>query len=125
MRYIVAQYILIIILIIAIGYFLYLIKNRSDDYLENYYGLSDIIINTDYEEEKSRENIKIILRAIASSVYYVEKNFKKESNNIKENKALEKVEELLKEYKFKGKINEYTLRYLIRINCALMNELYK
>ncbi|MHB8019078.1 hypothetical protein CF071_11330, partial [Clostridium sporogenes] len=63
--------------------------------------------------------------AIASSVYYVEKNFKKESNNIKENKALEKVEELLKEYKFKGKINEDTLRYLIRINCALMNELYK
>ncbi|GAA0064682.1 hypothetical protein [Clostridium sp. CTA-1] len=125
MRYIVAQYILIIILIIAIGYFLYLIKNRSDDYSENYYGLSDIIINTDYEEEKSRENIKIILRAIASSVYYVEKNFKKESNNIKENKALEKVEELLKEYKFKGKINEDTLRYLIRINCALMNELYK
>lgn len=52
MRYIVAQYILIIILIIAIGYFLYLIKNRSDDYLENYYGLSDIIINTDYGEEK-------------------------------------------------------------------------
>lgn len=125
MRYILAQYILIIILIIAIGYFLYLIKNRSDDYLENYYGLSDIIINTDYEEEKNRENIKIILRAISSSVYYVEKNFKKEPNNIKENKALEKVEETLKEYKFKGKINEDTLRYLIRINCALMNELYK
>ncbi len=63
--------------------FLYLIKNRSDDYLENYYGLSDIIINTDYEEEKNRENIKIVLRAIASSVYYVEKNFKKEPKQYK------------------------------------------
>ncbi len=125
MRYIVAQYILIVILIIAIGYFLYLIRNKSEDYLENYYGLSDIIINTDYEDEKSRENIKIILRAIGSSVYEVEKNFNNESNEIKEDKALKKTQQLLKEYKFKGKINEYTLRYLIRINCALMGELYK
>ncbi|EJP6471005.1 MULTISPECIES: hypothetical protein [unclassified Clostridium] len=125
MRYIVAQYILIVILIIAIGYFLYLIRNKSEDYLENYYGLSDIIINTDYEDEKSRENIKIILRAIGSSVYEVEKNFNNESKEIKEDKALKKTQQLLKEYKFQGKMNEDTLRYLIRINCALMGELYK
>ncbi|KEI88045.1 hypothetical protein EXM98_07440 [Clostridium botulinum] len=125
MGYIVAQYILIIILIIAIGYFLYLIRNKSEDYLEDYYGLSDIIINTDCKDEKSRENIKIILRAIGFSVYEVEKDFKNQSNEIKEDKALEKIEHLLKEYKFKGKINEDTLRYLIRISCALMNETYK
>ena len=120
-----AQYILIVVLIIAIGYFLYLIRNKSEDYLENYYGLSDIIINTDYEDEKSRENIKIILRAIGSSVYEVEKNFNNESKEIKEDKALKKTQQLLKEYKFQGKMNEDTLRYLIRINCALMGELYK
>ncbi|MCR1933721.1 hypothetical protein ACQX0N_04575 [Clostridium tepidum] len=125
MIYIVAQYILIVILIIAIGYFLYLIRNKSEDYLENYYGLSDIIINTDYENEKSRENIKIILRTIGTSVYEVEEKFSNEPNEIKEDRALKKAQQLLKEYKFKGKINEDTLRYLIRINCALMNDLYK
>jgi hypothetical protein len=121
----VAQYILIVILIIAIDYFLYLIRNKSEDYLENYYGLSDIIINTDYENEKSRENIKIILRTIGTSVYEVEEKFSNEPNEIKEDRALKKAQQLLKEYKFKGKINEDTLRYLIRINCALMNDLYK
>ncbi|MDU6876754.1 MAG: hypothetical protein E6405_00820 [Clostridium botulinum] len=125
MIYIVAQYILIVILIIAIDYFLYLIRNKSEDYLENYYGLSDIIINTDYENEKSRENIKIILRTIGTSVYEVEEKFSNEPNEIKEDRALKKAQQLLKEYKFKGKINEDTLRYLIRINCALMNDLYK
>ncbi len=89
MGYIVAQYILIIILIIAIGYFLYLIRNKSEDYLEDYYGLSDIIINTDCKDEKV-EKYKIILRAIGFSVYEVEKDFKNQSNEIKEDKALEK-----------------------------------
>lgn len=93
--------------------------------MENYYGLSDIIINTDYKEEKSKENIKIILRVISKAVYYVEKNFEKESNIIKEDKALGKARKLLKKYKFKGKINDDTLRYLIRINCAFINEMDK
>ncbi|WP_251860572.1 hypothetical protein [Clostridium sp. Marseille-Q2269] len=125
MKYVVAQYILMAILIIAIGYFLYLIRSKNENHMENYYGLSDIIIDSNGEDTKNRENIKIILRAIGDSVRDVEKNYKLEPNNVKEDKALDTAERLLQEYKLKGKINENALIYLIRINCALMNETHK
>lgn len=117
---VIVQYVLVVVLILGLSYLVYLLKDKGVYIKEDYYGIAYTILNALEDKEGTPENIKKILRLISQQVKFVEVNYKSEDNELKEEKALILVKESLEELGLKSKIEEESLRHIIRLSSALM-----
>ncbi|KOF56423.1 MULTISPECIES: hypothetical protein [Clostridium] len=113
-------YILLVMLVIGLGYIFYLWKEKDIEIREDYYGLNFNVFNTIKNEEYSKENIKAILKIIKNSIIYVEENHKFDINLRKENIALKISKDEISKLNLKSKIDDESVRIIIRIGCAFM-----
>lgn len=120
MEYIILQYVCIVLLVVGVGYLLYLLREKEIKFKEDYFGITYSILRTLTDKEITSENVKKVLRIISKIVLYIEDNYKDEDNKIKEDKALELAREALKELKFKRTIDDDSIRYIIRLAAALL-----
>ncbi|MCH5138745.1 hypothetical protein JMF89_16325 [Clostridiaceae bacterium UIB06] len=120
MEYIILQYVSIVLLVVGVGYLLYLLKEKESKFNEDYYGITYSILRTHNNKEITSENVKKILRIISKVVLNVEDNYKNDDNKVKEDKALQFTREALKELKFRRTIDDDSIRYIIRISAALL-----
>lgn len=122
MAQILIQYVLVICLVFALFYLVYLLRDKGDIQVEeDYFGITHTILTSLEKEEATPENIKTIIRIITNVVSYVEENYTDVDNNIKENKALILVREDLEALKLKNTISIENTRYLIRLCCGFMS----
>lgn len=122
MTYIVIQYVLVVLLVVGIGYLLYLLKDKGNRVCEDYFGIVYSILNSLGQEEKTPDNVKKILRLISNAVVYVEENYRNEDNSIKEEKALQLAKEELAELNFSRTIHDDSIRYIIRLAAAMLTK---
>lgn len=120
MEYIILQYVSIVLLVVGVGYLLYLLKEKENKFNEDYFGITYNILRTLSDKEITYENVKMILRIISKVVIYIEENYKNKDNNLKEDKALQLSKEALKELKLKRAIDDDSIRYIIRLSAALL-----
>lgn len=113
-------YILLVISVIGLAYIFYLSREKDIEIKEDYYGLNFNIFNTMKNEEYNKENIKSILKIIKNSIIYVEENYESSLNITKENIALEISKDEIKKLKLKSKIDDESIRIIIRIGCEFM-----
>lgn len=116
---IIFQYILIVVLILGLGYLIYLVKDRGTELFEDYFGLTYAILNTLQSDESTKENIKIILRMVSQVVSYIEVEFLSMNNVDKEEVALKVCREAIQQYGFESPIDDNSIRYLIRVSSAM------
>lgn len=119
MEYIILQYVCIALLVVGLGYLLYLLKEKESKFNEDYFGITYSILRTLTDTEITSENVKKILRIISKIVLYVEDNYKNEDNKVKEDKALQSARDALKELNFKRAIDDDSIRYIIRLSAAV------
>ena len=119
MEYIILQYVSIVLLVVGIGYLLYLLKEKENKFNEDYFGITYNILRTLSDKEITYENVKRILRIISKIILYIEENYKNKDNKFKEDRALQLSKEALKELKFKRTIDDDSIRYIIRLSAAL------
>ncbi|WP_234120262.1 hypothetical protein [Clostridium hydrogenum] len=110
----------LVVLIIGISYIIYLFKEKDVELQEDYYGLNFNVFHTIKKEEYNEKIIKKILKIIKSSINFVENNYKLEKNYLKENKALEISKGEIKKLNLKSKIDDESIRALIRLGCVFM-----
>jgi len=120
MEYIILQYVCIALLVVGVGYLLYLLKEKESKFKEDYFGITYSILRTLRDKEITYENVKRILRIISKIVLYIEDNYKNQDNKLKEDKALQLAREALKELKFKRTIDDDSIRYIIRLSAAML-----
>jgi len=120
MEYIILQYVSIVLLVVGLGYLLYLLKEKECKFNEDYFGITYSILRTLTDTEITSENVKKILRIVSKIVLNIEDNYKDENNKVKEDKALQLAREALKELKFKRNIDDDSIRYMIRLAAALL-----
>lgn len=120
MDYIILQYVSIVLLVVGVGYLLYLLKEKESKFNEDYFGITYNILRTLSDKEITYENVKRILRIISKIVLHIEENYKNKDNRFKEDKALQLSKEALKELKFKRIIDDDSIRYIIRLSAALL-----
>lgn len=113
-------YILLVISVIGLAYIFYLSREKEVEIKEDYYGLNFNIFNTIKNEEYNKETIKAILKIIKNSIIYVEENYESSLNVTKENIALEVSKDEIKRLKLKSKIDDESIRVIIRIGCEFM-----
>ena len=120
MAYIIIQYVSIALLVVGVGYLLYLLKEKETKIKEDYFGITYSLLSSLGETEGTAENVKKILRVISKAVLYIEDNYKNEQNKVKEDKAFQLSKETLKELKLIKTIDDDSIRYIIRLSAALM-----
>lgn len=120
MDYIIIQYVSIVLLVVGVGYLLYLLKEKESKFNEDYFGITYSILRSLRDTEITSENVKKILRIISKIVLYIEDNYKNEDNKVKEDKALQFAKEALKELKFRRTIDDDSIRYIIRLSTAFL-----
>lgn len=113
-------YILLVMLVLGLAYVFYLSREKDIEIKEDYYGLNFNVFNTIKNEEYNKNNIKTILKIIKNSIIDVEENYKFYSNLRKENIALEISKGEIKKLKLKSKIDDESIRILIRIGCVFI-----
>lgn len=113
-------YILLVMLVLGLAYMFYLSREKDIEIKEDYYGLNFNVFNTIKNEEYNKNNIKTILKIVKNSIIYVEENYKFNSNLRKENIALEISKDEITKLKLKSKIDDESIRILIRIGCVFM-----
>jgi TorA maturation chaperone TorD len=107
-------------MVVGIGYFLYILKDKDVKFKEDYFGTTYNILGSLQEVERNTENVKKIIRLISQAVLSVEKEHKYEDNKVKEHKALKLARESLKQLNLTRNIDEYSMIYIIRISAAMM-----
>lgn len=120
MTEIILQYILIVALVVGIGYLVYFLKEKGFIRTDDYFGITYTILGMLERKEANSETVKKILRAISEAVQYVESNYRNEDNSIKEEKALELSKSSLELLKLNSIINDESIKYIIRLSCALL-----
>lgn len=120
MSQIIIQYVLVVLLVLGLGYVLYLLKDKGVSIKEDYFGIASTVLSSIQGNKATPENIKKILRIISTAVNYVEENHTDEENYVKEDKALSMVKEALSELNFTSKIDDDSLRNIIRLCCAFL-----
>jgi hypothetical protein len=120
MDYIIIQYVSIVLLVVGVGYLLYLLKEKESKFNEDYFGITYSILRSLRDTEITSENVKKILRIISKIVLYIEDNYKNEDNKVKEDKALKFAKEALKELKLRRSIDDDSIRYIIRLSTAFL-----
>lgn len=113
-------YILLVMLVLGLAYIFYLSREKDIEIKEDYYGLNFNVFNTIKNEEYNKSNIKTILKIVKNSIIYVEENYKFYSNLRKENIALEVSKDNIMKLNLKSKIDDESIRLLIRIGCVFM-----
>lgn len=125
MAEIIIQYTLIVILVLGIGYLAYFLKEKGVIRNDDYFGITYTILGMLTAKDATPGNVKNILRAVSSAVQFVEENLKVEENSDKENKALELAKDSLKLLKLNSEISDDSIRFIIRITCALLPSTHK
>ncbi|PRR79347.1 hypothetical protein CLLI_08270 [Clostridium liquoris] len=120
MSNIILEYVLIVFLVVGIGYFLYLLRDKGITIKDDYFGITLSILNTLSEEDATHENVKKILRAVSKAVNYVESNYKDEANDIKEQKALDMAQIIIMGLNLNSPITEESIRNLIKLATAFL-----
>lgn len=120
MTYIIIQYVLVTLLVVGVGYLLYLLREKDPKFKEDYFGITYSILSSIDDKEGTAENVKKILRAVSEIVLYVENNYKNEDNKVKEDKAVQFSKEALKELRLRKTIDDDSIRYIIRLSAALL-----
>lgn len=120
MSSIILEYVLIVFLVVGIGYFLYLLKDKGITIKDDYFGITLSILNTLSEEDATHENVKKILRAVSKAVNYVESNYKDEANDVKEQKALDMAQVIIMGLNLNSPITEESIRNLIKLATAFL-----
>ncbi|SHJ69332.1 hypothetical protein SAMN02745248_00723 [Hathewaya proteolytica DSM 3090] len=120
MAEIVLSYVFIVILITGLGYLLYLLKDKGIKISEDYFGLSYAILNTMQSDEANTDNKKLIIRLIGDIVRYIESELLNMNNDDKEKLALKLCTGILKKMGFNSPVDENSIRFLIRICAAMM-----
>lgn len=117
---IILQYLLVIFLVVAVAYLIYLLKDKDNIESDNLFNLEGALQDIFDRQENTSENIKKLLRIVSVAIQYVEINFRHEDNAVKEEKALLIAKEELEGLNFKSNIDDEVIRYLIRIGCAIL-----
>lgn len=119
MTELIIQYVLIVLLVLAIAYFIYFLKEKGVIRDDDYYGITYTILAQLENHEATRENVKKILRAVTTAVQFVEKTYGSEDSKIKEEKAVAMAKEAIRGLNIQSDVGERALRYVIRLACAL------
>jgi hypothetical protein len=119
MTELIIQYVLIVLLVLAIAYFIYFLKEKGVIRDDDYYGITYTILAQLENHEATRDNVKKILRAATAAVQFVEKIYAGEEAKIKEEKAVALAKEAIRGLNIQSELGERSLRYLIRLACAL------
>jgi hypothetical protein len=119
MTELIIQYILIVIMVLAVGYLTYFLKEKGVIIKNDYFGISYTILGMLTNSEASMENVKRILRIVSGAVQMVEENLVEADNKLKEDKAFEIARESLKSLNLNNEIGEKSIRYIIRLSCAI------
>lgn len=120
MTELIIQYVFIVFLVVGTVSLIYFLKEKGIIRNGDYFGITYTILGMLDGREATNENVKKILRAVSSAVQFVEENFNNEGNSVKEEKAVEMAKEALKVYNFKSDISDESIRYIIRLTCALL-----
>lgn len=117
---IVIQYVLILLLVVGLGYLVYLLKDKEINLREDYFGLAYVILGELSASEATPENAKRIIRIVSGVVQYVEANYKNSENTFKEEKAINMAKEAIGLLNFQSNIDNESLKYLIRLAAAIL-----
>ena len=120
MTEIIIQYTLIVLLVIGLGYLVYLLRDKDIDIKDDYFGLANIILGSLIASEATPENVKKIIRVVSGAVQYVEANYKNSENTFKEELAIKMAKDASSLLNFQSKIDSESLKYLIRLAAALL-----
>ncbi|MDP4091337.1 MAG: hypothetical protein Q8930_18990 [Bacillota bacterium] len=119
MTELIIEYVLIVLMVLSIAYFIYFLKEKGVIRNNDYYGITYTILSQLENHEANQINVKKILRAAAASVNFVESAYKDDDNKTKEEKALAMTKEAIRDMHIESEIGERSIRYLIRLACAL------
>jgi hypothetical protein len=125
MTELIIQYIFIIFLVVGIVSLIYFLKEKGIIRDGDYFGITYTILGMLDGREATNENVKKILRAVSSAVFFIEENLKNEENSVKEEKAVEMAKEALKVFNFRSEISDASIRYTIRLACAFLPPTHK
>ena len=120
MTEIIIQYTLIVLLVIGLGYLVYLLRDKDIDIKDDYFGLANVILGSLIASEATPENVKKIIRVVSGAVQYVEANYKNSENTFKEEVAIKMAKDASSLLNFQSKIDSESLKYLIRLAAALL-----
>jgi len=120
MPVVIIQYLAMFLFVLAIGYLLYFLKEKGIIKSDDYFGITYSILGMLEGKESNSENVKKILRAVASVVQIVESDYKNATNGVKEEKALVMAKEAIAELHLNSEIENDNIRYIIRLACALL-----
>lgn len=120
MTYIIIQYVSIVLLVVGVGYLLYILKEKEPKFREDYFGITYSILSSLGDIEGTPENVKKVLRIVSKTVLYIEDNYKNQDNKVKEDKALQFAKAELKELNLRRSIDDDSIRYIIRLTAALL-----
>ncbi|OFI05891.1 hypothetical protein CLOACE_14360 [Clostridium acetireducens DSM 10703] len=122
MEVVIIKYVLIILLLGALLYFLYLIREKDFQVVEEYYGIENNLLASLKVEETNKQVVKKILEEASKSVKQVELKHKQETEVYKEEKSLEIFKKNLERINIKSKIEEDNLKHILRIASAIIKE---
>lgn len=117
---IIIQYALIVLLVVGLGYLVYLLKDKDMNIKDDYFGLAYVILGSLVASEATPENIKKIIRIVSETVQYVETNYKNGENAFKEEEAIKMAKNAIALLNFQSDIDDESLRYIIRLAAALL-----
>ncbi|MGH4121168.1 hypothetical protein [Clostridium sp.] len=117
---IIIQYVLILLLVIGLGYLVYLLKDNDVNIVDDYYGLNYVILGSLDQGEATAENVKKVIRVISKTVQYVETNYSDKDNNFKEEKAIQLSKNATNLLCFQSNIDDESIKYLVRLAVALL-----
>lgn len=120
MTALIIQYVLLVLMVLAIAYFVYLLNDKGILREDDYYGITYTILGELDRNEATRENVKSILKAVASTVKFVEKAYVDDEYKIKEERAVALSREAIRELSIYSDLGDRALRYLIRLAYAYL-----
>ena len=115
MTALIIQYVLLVLMVLAIAYFVYLFNDKGILKEDDYYGITYTILRELDRNEATRENVRSILKAVASTVKFVEEAYVDDDYKIKEERAIALSREAIRELSIYSDVGDKALRYLIRL----------
>lgn len=112
--------IIILAIVVALGIILAILEKKkiasSDKVLSYSYKILEMLENSGVADEKTKE----ILRMIMNCVKYVEDNFKAIPNTVKEDTALNLVNEKMENMNLREKLTDDEIRTLVRLSAVML-----
>lgn len=112
--------IIILAIVVALGIILAILEKKkiasSDKVLSYSYKMLEMLENSGVADEKTKE----ILRMIMNCVKYVEDNFKAIPNTVKEDTALNLVNEKMENMNLREKLTDEEIRTLVRLSAVML-----